>query len=149
MATTSDAPPDPLQDPELLETEWDLEPLVDGQGEAGVGRQLAAAGEQARAFATAYAGRLGELDSKALEQAMHELEAIQQLVGRAGAFAMLRFSTDTADPARGALLQRMQELVTEIETKLLFFELEWAALPDARAAELLGGEAELGFCSHH
>ena len=31
----------------------------------------------------------------------------------------------------------MQEGATEIETKLLFFELEWAAIDDARAEELL------------
>ena len=39
-------------------------------------------------------------------------------------------SVDTADPQIGALMQRMQEKSTAIETKLLFFELEWAALDD-------------------
>ena len=70
---------------------------------------------------------------------MHELGAIYELVGRAGSYAALRFATDTADPARGALLQRVQERGTAIETKLLFFELEWAALDDERAEELLAG----------
>ncbi len=51
-------------------------------------------------------------------------------------------------PARGALLQRTQERGTEIETTLLFFELEWAALPDERAQKLLDGEG-LDFCRHH
>jgi len=50
---------------------------------------------------------------------MGELAEISELVGRAGAYASLRFSTDTADPPRGALLQRAQEGATEIETKLL------------------------------
>ena len=72
---------------------------------------------------------------------MHELAAINELVGKAGSYASLRFATDTADAARGALLQLVQERATEIETKLLFFELEWAALPDERAEELLAGEA--------
>ena len=40
---------------------------------------------------------------------------------------MLRFAVDTADPANGALLARVQERGTAVETKLLFFELEWAA----------------------
>ena len=31
---------DPLADPELLETEWDLAPLVDGEDRAGAERQL-------------------------------------------------------------------------------------------------------------
>jgi oligoendopeptidase F len=79
---------------------------------------------------------------------MHELEAIHDLVGRAGSYAALRFATDTADPARGALLQRVQERGTEIETKLLFFDLEWAAVDDERADELLPAP-ELDFCRHH
>ena len=79
---------------------------------------------------------------------MRELGEIQDLVGRAGNYASLRFSTDTADPARGALLQRVQERATPIETKLLFFELEWAALDDERAEELLATEG-LDFCRHY
>jgi oligoendopeptidase F len=78
---------------------------------------------------------------------MLELAELEDLVGRAGSFASLRFSTDTADPERGALLQRVQERATEIETKLLFFELEWAALDDARAEELLSAPG-LDFCRH-
>jgi oligoendopeptidase F len=79
---------------------------------------------------------------------MHELAAITDLIGRAASFAALRFSTDTADPERGALLARVQEAGTEIETKLLFFELEWAALDDERAEELLAAPG-LDFCRHH
>ena len=71
---------------------------------------------------------------------MEELAAIHELVGRAGAYAALRFSTDTADPAIGALLQLAQERGTAIETTLLFFELEWAALDDERAEQLLAGD---------
>src|SRR4029079_8703756 len=48
----------------------------------------------------------------------------------------------------GALLQRVQEQETQIQTKLLFFELEWAALDDATVDELLAGEG-LEFCAHH
>ncbi len=130
-----------LADPELLETEWDLGALVDGEPATGVQRQLQQANERAAAFATAHAGRLAELDGAGLAAAMHELAAISELAGKAGAYAGLRFATDTADPKRGALLQLVQERATEIETKLLFFELEWAALSDARADELLA-EAE-------
>ena len=79
---------------------------------------------------------------------MRELAEIQELAGRAGSYAVLNFSIDTADPARGALLQRMQEKATAIETTLLFFELEWAALDDDRAEELLATEG-LDFARHH
>src|SRR6202521_5139953 len=137
-----------LNDPALLEAAWDLDPLVDGAGEEGVTRLLDDAYTRAQAFAEAHAGKLGELDSAGLRDAMQELAVIHELVGRAGSYAMLRFSTNTADPERGALLQKVQERSTAIETTLLFFDLEWAALPEERAEELLSGEG-LDFCRHH
>jgi oligoendopeptidase F len=132
---------DPLTDPELLETEWDLEPLVDGEDRAGAERMLEEGKERASRFAATYAGKVAELDAAGLQAAMGELEAINDLIGRAGSFASLRFATDTADPERGALLQLVQERATEIETLLLFFELEWAAVDDDRAKELLASAA--------
>jgi oligoendopeptidase F len=135
-------------DPELERTAWNLEPLVDGQGQDGARAQLAEALTRSQAFAARYAGKLAQLDSTGLEQAMHELGEIQELVGRAGTYAGLRFSVDTADPAAGALMQEVQERGTEIETTLLFFELEWAALGDEQADALLDDE-RLSFCAHH
>ncbi len=141
------APSEPT-DPELQSTAWDLEPLVDGDGPDGVERRLADALSRAQAFAASHLGKIGELDAAGLAGAMHALAAIYELVGRAGTYAALRFSADTADPANGALLQKAQEQETAIQTTLLFFELEWAALPDERAEELLAGEG-LDFCRHH
>jgi oligoendopeptidase F len=135
-------------DPELEQAAWDLEPLLDGEGEAGVERCLQEALKRAQVFAERYAGRLGELDGASLAEAMGELGQIYELVGRVGTYAGLRFSTDTADPANGALLQKVQERETAIETTLLFFDLEWAALSDERAEELLR-EPGLDFCRHH
>ncbi|MDA8067189.1 MAG: M3 family oligoendopeptidase [Actinomycetota bacterium] len=138
-----------LSDPELLGSGWDLEPIVGGEGPAGVERLLDEALSRGARFAQAYTGRVAALDSGGLREAMLELAAIGELADRAGSYAMLAFATDTADPARGALLQRVQERGTELETQLLFFELEWAALDDPAAEAMLSGGAELAFCAHH
>src|SRR5271163_811256 len=135
-------------DPELAETAWDLEPLVGGEGEPGVDSRLGDALDRSQAFAERYVGKLGALDSASLGEAMAELAAIYELIGRAGSYAALRFYTDTATPANGALLQKVQERETQIATTLLFFELEWAALSDERAEELLAGDG-LDFCRHY
>jgi oligoendopeptidase F len=145
MAATTQSEP---TDPELEAASWDLEPLVEGEGREGVERRLTEALERARAFAERYAGKLGELDGAGLREAMSELAAINELVARAGYYAALRFSTDTADPANGALLQHVQEQETAIQTTLLFFELEWAGLSEERADELLASDG-LDFCCHH
>jgi oligoendopeptidase F len=146
MSTTTD----PLADPELLETEWDLAPLLDGTGDdrAAAEGMLDESRDRARAFAEAHAGKVAELDQTGLHDAMRELEAINELIGKVGSYASLRFAVDTADPARGALLQLVQERATEVETLLLFFELEWAAIDDDRADALLA-DPSLDFCRHH
>ena len=144
MSTTVDQP----ADPELLATGWDLEPLVGGEGAAGVERLMSEASRLAGAFRERYAGKVSSLDAQALAEAMHELERIEDMVGRAGSYAGLGFSTDTADPERGALLQKAEEQSTGIETQLLFFELEWAALEDDQVERLLAS-GELDFCRHY
>src|SRR3954454_24888025 len=144
MATTELA----LEDPELLETAWDLDPLVEARGDDGAVAALDDAARRAETFASRYAGRVAQLTGPELVEAMRELEAIEEVAGKAGTYASLRFSTDTSDPARGALLQRVQERGTAIETKLLFFGLEWAALDDAKAEELLAADG-LDFARHH
>ena len=138
-------------DPDLQSVAWELAPLLDGGAAdpgAAVAGMVAEAQRRADAFAAAHAGKVAELDGAGLVAAMHELEALQELLGRAGSYAMLNFSIDTADPARGALLQKLQEGATGIETTLLFFELEWAGLDDDRAEELLAADG-LDFARHH
>jgi oligoendopeptidase F len=141
------APAEPA-DAELQATAWDLAPLVDGEGVEGVERRLLDALKRAQAFAERHAGKLEQLDSVGLREAMEDLAAIHDLVARAGYYAALRFSTDTADPANGALLQKVQEQETQIQTTLLFFELQWAELSDERVDQLLAGDG-LEFCAHY
>jgi oligoendopeptidase F len=121
----------------LEEVAWDLDPLVEGEGDAGADRMLTEAQVRSAAVAERFQGKVGAIDGPGLAAAVAELQAISELVGRAGTYAMLRFATDTAEPRNGALLQRVQEQATVVETRLLFFELEWAELDDARVEELL------------
>jgi oligoendopeptidase F len=127
---------------------WNLADLLDGEGDQRVVPLLDEALARAEAFAERYRGKLATIDGAGLREAMEELAAINDLIGRAGSYAGLRFSTDTADPERGALLQTVQERGTQLDTLLLFFELEWAALDDARADRLLEADG-LDFCRHH
>jgi oligoendopeptidase F len=141
----------PISDPELERVAWDLSHLLDGHAgepQAAVDEMLSSVRERAEAFAERYRDKVDKLDGEGLAEAMRELGDFEDLVGRAYSYAALSFSTDTADPARGALLQRVQEQATQISTLLVFWELEWAALDDARAEELLAFDG-LDFCRHH
>ena len=138
---------------------WDLSDLIDlaaagidapaGDGdEAAVAALIDEAERRAEQFAADLEGKVGELDGAGLIDAMERLAGISDLVGRALNFAHLRFAADTETPAVGALLQRSTERATRIQTRLLFFELEWVAIDDERAEELLATEG-LDFCRHH
>ena len=135
-------------DPALDAATWNLEPLVDGRGGEGVVALMEESRERAQAFAETHRGKLSELDAAGAAAAMRELGEIHDLAGRAGSYAMLDFTLDTADPERGALMQRARELGAAIETELLFFELEWNGLPDDRAEELLAADG-LEAYRHH
>ena len=135
-------------DQALAEARWNLDPLVGGRGAEGTRELLAEARERSVAFAERHRGKVSDLDAPALAEAMRELEEIFDNVGRAASYASLWFTVDTADPERGALLQEVQERGAEIETSLLFFELEWNELPDEQAEALLESD-ELEFCRHH
>jgi oligoendopeptidase F len=135
-------------DEQLEAASWNLEPLVEGGGPEAVEAMLGEARERAEAFAERYRDRVAELDVAELAEAMHELAEIHDLGGRAGSYAVLSYSLDTADPPRGALLQKARELGAAIETQLLFFDLEWNKAPDERADELLAAP-ELASAAHH
>src|SRR4051812_26087896 len=135
-------------DDKLEAANWDLDPLVEHRGPEAVEQMLSDARDRAESFAGAYRGRVAELDSGELADAMRELAAIHDLAGRAGSYVMLSFSLDTADPERGARLQKARELGAAIETQLLFFDLEWNLVPDERADELLAAP-DLGFAAHY
>ncbi|MGH2703828.1 MAG: M3 family oligoendopeptidase [Actinomycetota bacterium] len=120
---------------------WDLTDLYAGPDDPRLAADVDGAIERASAFAARYRGRLTELSADELAAAMSELEGIEATVYRATVYTYLHYSTDTADPARGALLQRMQERSTMLQTELLFFELEWVGVPDAQAERLLADPA--------
>jgi oligoendopeptidase F len=103
---------------------------------------------QAKALHERYAGTLDAIDGAGLAELMDAIAEVHELAGRAGAYAALHFAADTSDPARGALMQKVRERATEIQTTLLFFELQWAALSDERAEELLSA-AGLERCRHY
>lgn len=123
------------------EVAWDLSDLYDGGDDPRLESDVREAEGAADAFRERYHGAVAGLDAAALAEAIDELERIESVVTRAFYFAHLWFSTDMADPPRGALVARLTEQAAALDTKLLFFNLELAALDDERAAELAADPA--------
>lgn len=130
----------------LLATDiaWDLSELLDG---ASIDDLLAQANNRADQIET-FRGRIHELNAPQLAEVMHTFGELNELIGRVGSYVQLQFSVNTADEQVGALMQSIEEKVTLIQTRLLFLELEWIALPDDQASQLLNS-SELVFCRHY
>ncbi|MBK5229321.1 MAG: M3 family oligoendopeptidase [Actinobacteria bacterium] len=126
---------------------WDLEPLVFDKGTDGVDDLMARADSLAEELKSAH-GRVASFGPEDLKSFMTTSAELADLVGRAGSYASLRFAADMTDPAHGALMQSVEERTTQVATKLLFFELEWAALEEEQAEKLLAGD-DLDFCRHY
>jgi oligoendopeptidase F len=139
-----------LRDPDCEAAVWDLEPIVDNQGEDGARQLLRQARSRADAFATEFAGSIAGLEVDALVRAVGELTETRELLWRASGYARMRGHADSSDPDAGALRGAAETAQAEIDAKLLFFELEWVALDDERAEALLTGAGDrLDFAVHH
>ncbi|HET6567951.1 MAG TPA: oligoendopeptidase F, partial [Rhodothermales bacterium] len=114
---------------------WNLTDLYPNR--ESLDEDLAIAGQEAEAFAADYRGRIAEVDADELAEALKRFDNLQDRLGRAFTYAYLQWSTNTEDAARGALLQKVREAYTQISQQLIFFELEWAALPEDKAKDLL------------
>jgi oligoendopeptidase F len=121
--------------------EWDLSDLYAGPDDPQLFADLDEAAAAASAFRERHHCRLGELDAAGLNAAVAELERIKSVSTRVETFARLRLAADSSDQSRGALVQKVRERNTQIETELLFFDLEWAALDDETAERLLADPA--------
>ena len=111
---------------------WDLE---DAPARTGRGRGRPAARRDRRPrrpTSRSARGTVADLDADGLVALLGKFADLYDQIGRAGNYAGLRFSVDTADPKIAALMQRVEERSDAlVATRLLFFDLEWAALDDA------------------
>ena len=119
------------------EVAWDLSDLYESGDDPRIDSDFAEADEASGAFRDRYYGKVATLSASDLADAIAELERIESIATRALYYAHMSFSTDMADTARGALVAKLGEKGAALETKLLFFGLEWAAIEDEPAAALL------------
>ncbi|MFC3125924.1 M3 family oligoendopeptidase [Pseudoroseomonas globiformis] len=120
---------------------WDLSDLYTGEGDPALEADLTRAGAEAERFEEAHSGRLSSLTGDALASAIKSYESIEEVLGKIMSYASLVFSGDAQDPASGRFYQTMQERVTSISSRLLFFTLELNKIDDAALEKLMASAA--------
>jgi oligoendopeptidase F len=116
---------------------WNLSDLIAPPAEAQIDAALTAADGRLDAFTDAYKGRIGSLSVTEMRELLVEYEAILEMMGKAGEYASLAWATQSDDPARGALLQKVMERQSRLTQKCVFLDVEWANAPEDRAARLI------------
>jgi oligoendopeptidase F len=128
--------------------EWNLADLYSGADAPELKNDLATSERAADAMQERYAGKLATLldggkGGYVLAQAVREFEQLNDLLGRIVSYASLLYAADTSDPRRQKFFGDIQEKITAISSKLLFFPLELNRLDD-KALEAAMEHSELG-----
>lgn len=78
-----------------------------------------------------------KLSSKAFLSLLTELEKLQILNSKVGVYAQLRFAEDSSNQEASALLSQVETFLTNINNRLLFFNLWFRQLPEKEASYLI------------
>jgi len=116
---------------------WNLSDLYDSPDSPELKSDKKRLITRAEKFAQKYRGKIETLSSKDFASAISEYEGILQQAGKIGSYAHLTWSVNTEDPALGKQLQEANELNSELNQKLVFFDIEWLKLSDEKADELI------------
>ncbi len=117
---------------------WNLTDLCEGAEEART--QWTELVERAQELAGRYRGTIASLDAPALRELFDEFDALEQELSRLQVYSYLRLSMAATDVEANDLATFSRDRVAEIENTLVFLGLEWIAVDDARADELLASD---------
>jgi oligoendopeptidase F len=87
----------------------------------------------------------GELKKEAFFKIVKQLEEISRLVQRVFAIAQLWFYGDTQDQAAQTFSAKVDQLMANVQNRLLFFSLWWKELDDVSAARLMENSGDIHY----
>jgi len=119
---------------------WDLSDLYTSGEDPNIRKDQHRLRDLASTFAARYRGTLATAHAGELAEALRTYEEINDLLGKMGSFAYLQWSTNTENISYGQLMQQINEFSSELSQQLVFFDVEWLALEEERAAELIADE---------
>jgi oligoendopeptidase F len=127
---------------------WDLSVLYTGLDDPQIDADAQATQHLVDAFVAQYKGKMATLSAQQLAQAYRDMEALYELGYKAMTYAQLNFTTFSQDPQWGGFLQKMTERLSGLQQQMVFFDLEWNAIPDEQAHATLQDPA-LGSYAYH
>ncbi len=118
-------------------TGWNLTELLPSTEEAVISERLAALEDAVQAFVARRAALTPAISPGAFLAILREYEQIIAQVYKLGAYGSLWFSANTQDQAALTYRNRIQQVYTDVQNRMLFFDLWWKELSDEQAEALL------------
>jgi oligoendopeptidase F len=125
-------------EPRTDDLRWDFSDLCADADEARAG--WTGLVDRAKDFAGRYRGTIGSLDAPAMRAMLDEADELGQDLSRLQVYTFLRRSVDATDVEANDLTTIGRDRGADIENDLLFVGLEWIALDDDAADELLASD---------
>ncbi len=122
---------------------WDLSELLPDTSEAAISRELGLVEAEVEGFVGRRETLASEMEPGDFLALMREYERLLGRVDVLGAHASLWFASDTQSATALGHRNRMQQVLTRLQNRILFFELWWKNLEDADAERLLPAEEEV------
>lgn len=127
---------------------WNLNDLYKGLDDHAIAEDSTWCLEESKALADSYKSTLSDLSAAELYTLVQRLENLYVVLGKLATFAFLNFTTQVDNGEAGAFYQKIQELVSQAEKELVFFELEWNNLPNPTVQQLLEHKDLLRYRHH-
>ena len=108
---------------------WDLTDLYEGIGDDAIAADLARCRREAERMESAWQGKIGNATPQDIATLIADYEQVLEALGKAQSHAQLLFAASTTDAQIARHHQSIREASADIGARLLFVELEIAALP--------------------
>ena len=141
MAATKNAPPPSRTE---IPDRWDLTDLVkDPVGQLDA--HLSAIERQVTQIEAARDSLSPSLSNGDFTSILNLSESVAQGSSRLGAYAYLWFSENTKDSKARSFKAHVEERLTALQNRLLFFELWWQSIDEENAARLFEGSGDMRY----
>ena len=128
---------DSLDVGQLEPTAWDLSELLPAASEEIIVERLASLEVMVQSFEGRRDGLSAEMGQAALLEVVRQYEALVAQVDVLAAYGYLWFAADTQDQKALDFKNRIEQVLTDVQNRVLFFSLWWKQLDDESADALL------------
>ncbi|HVN54799.1 MAG TPA: M3 family oligoendopeptidase [Anaerolineaceae bacterium] len=126
----------------FIQTRWSLEDLYPGPNSPELEAAFPSLENKVQAFEKNRPELNEVMEPQDLMKIVHQLEGINSEAMTLSSYAGLWFTEDTQNQAALALMARIDQFLTELGNRILFFNLWWKSLPDEQAERLMADSGD-------